>query len=181
MKKVILTILLMTVAETASAGLWEYSLGFSFNRNRYGEGSFQWRRRWGTSLGFQFDNHSGIELSYQDVVVKTRIVGFQDTKFHDRVISANWVFNLTSRQSKFRPYSKLGIGQLIRDATGTYSNGSVPLPGIDELSGVVALGVKIFLVSRVALRIEASTYLEGARISTWEDNLYSEVGISVYF
>ncbi|MCC7440441.1 MAG: outer membrane beta-barrel protein [Bdellovibrionales bacterium] len=168
-------------APAEAQGLWEYSLGFSFQRSNYSDESFAWVRRWGTSLGYQFSNHSAIEVSYQDVYQKTYLHEQQDTRLYDRILSANWVLNITPRDALIRPYFKVGGGHLWRDTSSKYASGDEVVGTYDSLSAIIGLGVKWYVAGQVAVRAEAGSYLEGANIATWEDNVSINLGFSVYF
>ncbi|NDD93118.1 hypothetical protein EBZ37_13690, partial [bacterium] len=80
--------------QPTQASAIEASAGFSFNRSNYGSGNYSWNRRWGASVGYKFSPVSSIELAVQDVVDRTLIVGYEDTRFHDEIYSLNWVQNL---------------------------------------------------------------------------------------
>ena len=81
----------------------------------------------------------------------------------------------------FKPYLRGGIGQLNRDATGTY-NGGYSAPGeLDQVTVIAGAGLKAKLTSRFGLKMEITTYLAGGNISTWKDNISLNVGGSIYF
>lgn len=162
------------------AGTFEVSLGFSFNQSNYSGSNYSWTRRWSASVGYYFTERSGIEISFQDVVDRTKIDGYGDTTFHDRVYSANWVQAITGKTSPLQPYFKVGLGQLDREATGSYINGS-PNPLVLSLTGVVAVGLRIYVTRSFALRVEGTSYLTGGDISTWQDNVGLNFGSSFYF
>jgi hypothetical protein len=165
----------------AAAGNIELSSGLSFNRSAYGGGSYAWTRRWGSSVGYEFSDRSQIEFAYQDMVNRTFIEGYEDTTFHDEVYSFNWVQNLLSRNSPIQPYAKAGIGQLNREATGSYAGGTAPARRVDSITGVLGGGARIFLTRNFAIRAEVTSYLEAGKISTWRDNVGITLGASVTF
>ena len=165
----------------ARAGRFEMSAGGNFGRSDYGDGSYNWSRRWGSSFGYRFSESSSLEVSYQDVVERTLINGYQDTTIHDRIYSLDCTQSLFGRGSLVDPYVKLGVAQLNRDATGIYAMGGSPAAQLDALSGLVGLGVRIRLTPALGLRGEVSSYLQGARISTWQNNTGATAGVSFYF
>ena len=175
------TIAALLGATPARAGYFEVSAGFSFNESNYGDSNYSWTRRWGTSVGYHFTPITEIEASFQDVLDRNHIVNYEDTTFHDRIYSVNIVQSIFGKDALFDPYVKLGVGQLNRDATGTYAFGSSPYSQVDSLTVLVGVGVRIHLSQRFGLRGEASSYLNGGSIRTWQDNVAISAGFSVYF
>jgi len=169
------------VPDSAHAGAFELGFGFFFTRNDYGDGNFSWDRRWGSSFGYHFNEHNEVELAFQDEYTRNLISGLEDTAFHDRVISLNWVQSLLGKDYAVQPYLKLGVGQLIRDASGSYATG-IPVPEeVDSLTGVLGAGMRIYLTRTFALRAEATTYLVGGSLRTWKDNYGVQFGASIFF
>ncbi len=162
----------------AAAGL-EISAGLSFSRSSYGDGNYSWTRRWGSSVGYEFNDRSEIEFAFQEVLDRTYIEGYQDTTFHDEVYSFNWVQNLLGRNSPLQPYVKVGIGQLNRDASGVYAGGSSPPKRLDVVTGVLGGGTRLYLTRSFAIRFEVTSYLEGGNIRTWQDNVGATLGLSI--
>ncbi len=175
------TLLPMLLPWNAAAGVIETSGGFSFNKTTYGDNSFSWTRRYTASFTYYFTEISSIELAYQDAYSRNKILGLEDTTFHDKVYSVNWVQHLTGRDFPVQPYFKVGIGQLNRNATGTYATGGSPPQSEDSLTAILGGGLKIYLTKTFGLRGEATSYLTGAKISTWKDNISATAGISIYF
>jgi hypothetical protein len=165
----------------AAAGNFEYSFGFSFNRSNYSDSNFSWSRRWGTSLGYRFNDRSEVEFAYQDVVDRTRIIGYEDTNFHDQIGSFNLVQNLLDKNAPIQPFVKVGIGQLNRSASGNYAGGASPPSELDSITGVLGVGLRLYLTRSFALRFEATSYLSGGAIRTWKDNIGAQFGTSIYF
>jgi hypothetical protein len=165
----------------AAAGVIEASSGFSYNKTTYGDSSYTWTRRWSASLAYYFTEISSIELAYQDAYSRNKILGIEDTTFHDKIYSVNWVQHLTPRDFPVQPYFKLGIGQLNRDSTGNYATGGTPPQREDSVTGILGAGLKIYITKGFGLRGEGTTYLTGGRISTWRDNISATAGISFYF
>lgn len=181
-KKIIIVILLSTTAiEAQAAGLWEVSFGFSFSRKNYSASDFNWTRRWGASIGYMFLNRSEIELAYQNVVDRRFIKDYEDTTSYDQVYSVNWVQNIFSKESAVQPYFKAGVGQINRKNTGSYANGYAPPREVDAVTVVLGAGLRIFLTRGLALRAEATSYLTGGKVSSWQDNISTTVGASLYF
>ena len=165
----------------AAAGMFELSLGFSFYQSQYDDTSFSWTRRWGTSVSYHFTERSGIELAFQDIYERTFIADYQDTNVHDRVTSVNWVQSFLGKNTPFQPYGKLGVGQLNRDIEGIYPTGPSPTTRVDALTGVLGLGFRAFFTKRVAIRAEATSYLQGGSIRTFKDNIAVSIGGSIFF
>lgn len=174
-------ILALIPSSALGAGGFEISTGFSFSRSQYNNQDFSWNRRWGASLGYNLTETSEIEISFQDVVDRTRIVNYEDTTFHDRIYSANWLQNLVGKSYFVQPYVKGGIGQLNREATGSYANGAAPASRVDSLTAILGGGLRIYLTRSFAIRSEVSSYLTGARIKTWKDNVAYTLGVSLRF
>lgn len=180
---VMVSVLGLAYAGSAEAGAFEVSLGFSFSRSNYGsEYNYSWTRRWGASLGYEFNEKSQIEFAYQDLTDRTFIEGYQDTVFWDRVYSVNWVQSLLGKAYAFQPYFKAGVGQLNRDATGTYGGGaSAPVAQVDSITGVLGAGFRLYFTRTIAFRAEATSYLTGGALSTWQDNWSTSLGLSLVF
>lgn len=182
--KVILLVLTVTAlaeAPRAQAGVVELSVGFSFNQSNYSGESFYWTRRWGASVAYHFSERSGLEFGFQDITDRTFIQGFQDTTFHDQIYSVSWIQSLLPKDYRLQPYFKIGLGQLNRDASGSYADGAVPPPRVDSVTGVIAAGFKLFILKQFAIRSEVTTYLSGGSIRTWKDNIAFSVGLSFFF
>lgn len=165
----------------AHAGVFEIGMGFSFNKSEYAADDYTWARRWSASVGYHFTETSGIEVSYQMVTTRTYIATYQDTTFNDQVYSLNWVQSILPQKTVFQPFFKIGVGQLNRDASGTYAGGSRPPFQIDSLTGILALGFKLYALKNVAFRVEGNTYLVGGSLATWQNNLGLVIGGSFYF
>lgn len=177
----IIILSLVLAPSLAAADPLEFSLGFSFNRSNYSNSNFTWSRRWGTSLGYYFSENAEVEIAFQDVLDRTKLTGFEDTTFHDRIYSANWVQSLSNRNFPIQPYVKLGLGQLNRDAQGSYALGLSPPARLDSLTVVMGAGLRLYFTRRFAIRSEATSYLTGGKISTWQDNIAVTAGASIIF
>lgn len=162
-------------------GVFEFSLGFSYSKSNYTDDNYSWNRRYGASIGYHFSERSGVEFSFQDSLERTYIANYQDTTFKDQIYGLSWIQAVTGRSAPLQPYFKLGVGQLNRDASGSYANGAAPAARVDSLTGILGLGLRVYLSRGFALRGEITTYLQGARIATWKDNLSATAGISIYF
>ncbi len=176
------TITLLALAPSlAKAGAFELGFGFSFNRSTYSQG-YNFTRRWSTTLGYHFSERSGIELGFQDIIDRTVIKDYEDTTFHDRIFSANWVQSFFPKEFPIQPYVKLGIGQLNRDATGFYYNGlAAPPSEVDSLTGILGVGLRIHITKLFSIRSELSSYLVGGRLNTYKDNIALSVGLSFFY
>jgi hypothetical protein len=178
---VLTTVMLIPRQAAAADGAFEISFGFNFSRSNYTDNNFTWSRRWGTSFGYHFNDRSEVEFSFQDNTDRNHIVGYEDTTYHDRVYSINWVQALTGKNAVVQPYVKIGVGQLNREATGTYAGGASPPSVVDSVTGVLGAGTRIYITKAFALRIEATSYLAGGSIGTWDDNFGVAFGASFYF
>jgi hypothetical protein len=163
------------------AGTTEVSVGLGFNRSQYGAVGNSWSRRWTASIGYNFTEITGIELSYQNSTDVTSLPGYQETQLIDQMYSIDWTQALMPRGWPFQPYFKVGIGQLNRDATGYYPNGTTPLARTDSLSGVLGFGVKFYLTKNIAVRGELTSYMPAANINTIYDNISFNGGLSFMF
>lgn len=178
------TIALMTMilgASQAQAGVVELSAGFFYNRTNYSAADYSWSKRLGFSIGYYFTESSQIEFAYQDMVERMFVTNYQDTTFHDRVYSFNWVQSILGKQTRFQPYVKAGLGQLNRDGSGTYAGGGAPPARYDAVTGVIGLGFKLYFTQTFALRTEATSYLAKGSLASWKDNIAASVGLSLLF
>lgn len=175
-----LTILVLAPSR-ASAGYFELSLGGSYSRSQYSEDSYSWSRRWSASVGYYFTETSGLEVSFTESFERTNLVNWQDTSTQDRVYSLNWIQSFMARHFPVQPYLKAGVGQLNREASGSYAFGVSPPEILDSITAVFAVGLKIKITQNFAFRVEGSTLLSGGRIYTWQDNLSGNFGLSYYF
>jgi hypothetical protein len=171
----------MLLPWSAAAGVFETSAGFSFNKTTYGDNSYSWTRRYSASIAYYFTEISSIELAYQDAYSRNKILGLEDTSFHDKIYSVNWVQHITGRDFPIQPYFKVGIGQLNRDAAGTYATGGNPPQREDSVTAILGGGLKLYLTKGFGLRGEVTSYLTGGKISSWKDNISATAGISIYF
>jgi hypothetical protein len=178
---ILLNLFLTDSMNESFAGVMELSGGLSFSRSNYSTDSYSWSRRLNFGIGYHFWAESEIEFQVQDIVNRTKLADFQDTTCHDQIFSVEWVQSLAPRDFFFRPYFKVGIGQLNRDASGTYSGGTSPPAIYDTITGVLGAGVKIHVDEFFSLRVEGSTYLFNGAISTAADNFSVNSGLSIYF
>jgi hypothetical protein len=132
-------------------------------------------------MGYEFTEKTEFEFSFQESTDRTHIESYEDTTFVDRVYSVNIVQSLVGKTSMFQPYLKAGVGQLNRDATGTYGSGAVPISRVDAVTGVVGGGFRLYFTRTIALRGEGISYLTGGDIDTWQDNWATSLGLSVVF
>lgn len=176
----VLVLLISMLPLQAVAGAFELSAGFNFNRSNYTASDYSWTRRWGASIGYHFTDTSEVEIAFQDITDRTSIRNYQDTTFHDQVYSANWVQAFAGKNAAIQPYIKVGIGQLNRDASGSYANGASPPLLVDSLTGVLGAGLRLYLTRGFGIRAEGTTYLTGASIGTWQDNFSVSFGVSLF-
>ncbi len=173
-------ILTFSGIRSAHAERFEFSAGFSFSRSNYSEGNYSWTRRYGATLGYKFSPVSSLEFSVQEAIDRTKIVGYEDTVFTDNVYSVNWIQNLFTLAA-IQPYFKVGAGQLNREASGSYANGTSPNPQTDSLTAVLGLGTRIYVTREFAIRSEVTSYLTGGSIRTYKDNVGMTIGASLAF
>jgi hypothetical protein len=179
---VLLFLFLMPFQAVAEGGVFEISGGISYSRSNYTNGNYSWSKRIGASFGYHLSQFSEIELAFQDVYSVTAISGFENTTFHDQVYSLNWVQSILPKTFAVQPYLKLGVGQLNREASGTYGMGLASPPAIvDSVTVIIGAGLRIYLTRTFAIRAEASSYLTGGSISTWKDNVATTIGLSYLF
>jgi hypothetical protein len=165
----------------AHAGVIELSAGFFYNRTNYSLADYSWSKRLGFSIGYYFTESSQIEFSYQDMIERMFVTNYQDTTFHDRVYSFNWVQSILGKKTRFQPYVKIGVGQLNRDGSGTYAGGGAPPARYDAVTGVLGGGFKFYFTQTFALRTEATSYLAKGNLASWKDNIAASVGLSLLF
>ena len=182
MKKILLFLVLFTVIPLQTlAGTYELGFNFGYNRSKYSATDYTFSRRWGISGAYHFSEMSSIEFSYENVTERTFIDSYQDTTFHDKVISASWVQALLPRDMRIQPFVRGGVAQLNRDVTGSYAGGFSPPSRIDSLSGVIGAGFRFFLSEQFVFKGQYTSYLEGARIKSFGDNVATTIGLSYYF
>jgi hypothetical protein len=178
----ILMMAILAFAGTAEAGVFELGGSYAWSRSNYNGGSFTWSRTYGASLGYYITQDSEIQFSYSDTTTNTFVKEVQDTTYRDRVYSLNILYHLFDDRSAFRPFFRLGVGQLNRDATGSYNGGLFAPPGrLDQVSVIGGLGFKMKVSQQLALKAEATSYLTGGSIGSWQDNLTLNVGGAFYF
>ncbi len=180
--RVIIILIFVPFVSFAGDGVFEVSAGIAYSRSNYTGDNFSWSKRIGASFGYHLSQFSEIELAFQDVYTVTQIAGFENTTFHDQVYSINWVQSLLPKSFAIQPYVKLGVGQLNRDATGTYGFGVASPPTlVDSVTAILGAGLRIYITRTFAIRAEAASYLTGGSISTWKDNVATTVGLSYLF
>lgn len=169
------------IPRAAHAGTVEISVGFSYNHDTYTGSDYSWERRWGASAGYYLTELTEFEVGFQDVYTVTSIAGFENTTFHDQIYSLDWVQNFVGKQFPIQPYSKLGIGQLDRTASGSYTGGVAPPAVLDEVTIIIGAGLRLYFTRSFALRSELTTYLVGGAISTFSQNVAFTAGCSIFF
>lgn len=168
----------------ASASYVELSAGFFFHQTNYGGPSYRWTRQWNSAAAYHFFGHSGLEFSFYDIYELTKVDGVQDTWIHDQLYSINWIQSLVPEDFIFQPYVRTGIGQLNREQGGEYifdDQTVSPARRKDAITVVLGGGAKIFLMKRMALRFDVTSYLDAGRISSYRDNIRTTVGTSFFF
>jgi hypothetical protein len=165
----------------AEAGVFETSLGYSYSKSTYNGGSYNSSHSWNGSFGYYFTQDSQVQFSYQDTNTDEFVPNVQDLHYRDRVYSLNFLYHLFSEGSGVRPYLRFGVGQLNRDATGTYQGGFSPPGRLDQVTVIGGLGFKVKISSRIGFKVEGTSYLTGGSIATWKDNFNLSLGGSFYF
>lgn len=173
--------ILMFLAGNTYAGVFETSLGFSYSRSAYNGGSYSVTQSWNGALGYYLTQDSQVQFSYQDSLNSEFVPNVQDIKYRDRVYSMNFLYHLFSEGAAVRPFLRFGVGQLNRDATGTYQGGFSPPGRLDQVTVISGFGLKFKLSSRFGLRLDGTSYLTGGSIATWKDNFNVALGGSFYF
>jgi hypothetical protein len=158
---------------------FDVSVGYNYTRTRFTDDSYTSMRRWGVSGGYRFTETAELELAFTEVIDRNVLAGLEDTTFHDRIYSLNYVQTLVSRRYALQPYVKVGVGQLNRDAEGTYFGGGEPPASVGAVTGVLAVGTRVYFTRRFAIRIEGTSYLQGGSIRTWSDNFALTFGTSL--
>lgn len=181
MRFIILFALCLFGASTAQADYWEVSSGFSYSRSQYSGGSYAWSRRLGGSIGYNFSDSSTLEVAAQRSRERNHYEGFEDSTYEDQVISVNMVWNILDKKATLQPYIKVGAGQLVRNASISNSAGQSQLQELQQLTGVLGGGFRLYITKATALRVEGTSYLSGAKLNTWKDNFGMTFGISLYF
>jgi len=163
------------------AGVFELGTGFSWQRSNFGNDAYTWLRRYSVSFGYYFTEDSVFSFSYQDSTTKTFVPNVQDTTFRDQVYSLDVSYLFMDQGDTLRPYIKGGIGQLNRDASGTYAGGQRPPGRTDQITAIIGAGIKARISQRFGLKAEAVSYMVGGAISSWKDNLALSFGGSYFF
>lgn len=177
----IIFILLAAFVSHAQAGVFEVGGGFSYGHNTYNGGSFTSAKSWSGSFGYYFTEESEVQFSYQDSTNRDFVSGVQDISYEDRVYSINFLYHFADEEAKFKPFFRVGVGQLNRDATGSYAGAYSPPGRLDQVTVIGGLGIKAKISSRVSLKAEYTTFLSGGSVSTWKDNETLNFGGSFYF
>ncbi len=174
-------IVLLGFGTAAQAGIFEIGGGYSYRHSSYNNGSFTSTTTWNASFGYFFTQDSQVEFLYSDSSSIDFVTGAQDIHYRDRVYSLNFVYHLLSESSQVRPFFRAGVGQLNRDATGTYAGGFSPPGRLDQVTVVGGFGLKAKISSQIGLKAEMTSYLTGGSVSTWKDNIAVLIGGSFYF
>jgi outer membrane protein W len=173
--------LFFVIGPEAMAGIFEIGAGYSYRHSSYNNGSYTSTSTYNASFGYFFTQDSEVEFLYSDSSNIDFVTGVQDIHYRDRVYSLNLVYHLLSESSSVRPFVRAGVGQLNRDATGTYAGGFSPPGRLDQVTVIGGLGFKARISSQFGLKAEATSYLTGGSVSTWKDNIAVSVGGSFYF
>lgn len=170
-----------SIPSIAHAGYFEISGGFYFTKSTYSDTDFNWVRRYGANAGYHFWDMSEIEFTYQDVTDRTVLTGFEDTTFHDQIYGIDWNQALTPKSFPVQPYVKLGVGELNRTASGSYSGGAAPPAVLDQATMILGAGIRVYLTKNFGLRAEAISYITAGGLATYKQNVSTTIGVSIYY
>ena len=174
-------VMLFLLCPDSRAGVFETGTGYSYRQSSYNGGAYTRTKAWNATFGYFFTRDSEVEFVYSDSTTHEFVPNVQDIQYRDRVYSLNLVYHFFSETDPVRPYVRGGVGQLNRDATGTYTGGFSPAGRLDQVTVIGGLGLKAKLAGQFSIRAEATSYLTGGSISTWQDNFAFSVGGSFYF
>ncbi len=166
---------------SAQAGVFDLGGSFAYQRNTYNGGSYSWTKTFSGSLGYFFTEDSEVEFMYQDSTNEEFVPNVQNITYRDRVYSMNFLYHFLDSKATVKPYVRAGVGQLNRDATGTYEGGYSPPGRLDQVTVIGGVGFKAKLTASFGLKAEAVTYLSGGNIATWKNNINISFGGSFYF
>jgi len=176
----LLVLLGLGCMNVAQAGVFELAGSFDWNRSQYAQGSYTWTRSWAASFGYFITPDSEIQVSFSDTTNRSYEPGLQDISYEDRVYSLNLIYYLFSDTSIIRPYFRGGVAQLNRTEGGTVDGVAVPSE-LDQLSVIGGIGLKVKIVEKFSIKAEATSYLTGGAIGSWQDNLTANIGVAFYF
>jgi len=174
-------LLFILSANPVLAGVFDLGGSYSFEKDSYNAGSYTVTRSYSVTFGYYFTQDSELQFMYQDTTTHDFVQSVQDITYRDRVYSLNLLYYLFQRETPVRPYFRIGVGQLNRDASGHYEGGYSPPGRLDQVSVIGGLGFKVRLSNRFGMSAEAISYLIGGNLSTWEDNITLNIGGSFYF
>lgn len=163
--------------ELALAGWFEYNFGFSYSRRNYQDAGYGMSRIFSTGLSYNFLEVSGVEIGYQDILERTKVEG-QNIQTRDQIYSINWIQHILPRRFPVLPYVKLGFGQINKVITDMDTKDRLL---IDWITVLLAAGVKVKILQRIAINVSVASYLEEAKIETYKDNIFFQAGFSIYF
>ncbi|MBC7396154.1 MAG: outer membrane beta-barrel protein [Bdellovibrionales bacterium] len=178
---ILLTMLAGISGVSAQAGVFDLGGGYSYQHSSYNGGSYTSTRTYSASLGYYFTEDSEVEFMYQDSTNEEFVPNVQNLTYRDRVYSVNFLYHFFDAHSPIKPYLRAGVGQLNRDATGSYQGGYSPPGRLDQLTVIGGIGLKAKLTQRFGFKAEAVSYLAGGNIGSWKNNINVSFGGSFYF
>ena len=194
--KLIFCLLLLFVApQAAHSAVIELSGTGSYSKSTFADGFTGYvskERRYSASIEFKFSAVSGIEFQYMN---STSEVSYQtnvgtiikyytpiNIGYKDEVYSVNWVQNLVPSKWMIQPYVKVGGGRLVRKYSELYPEfGTGQVIQQNSVTGVAAVGLRIFLTRAFALKGELETYVPNFHYSQWQTNETFSAGLSWLF
>ena len=168
-------------APAAEAGFFDFSFGFNFTKNTYANDSYSWTRRYGPGLGYHFNETSTLEVSLQDNYERNHFTGFEDSTYHDRIYSVNWVQGLTGKEAILQPYLKGGFGFLEHSATSVNGYNQSQSTRLLQETVVAGAGLRVKITQTIGLRAEGTSYLTDIQLRSFKKNFAATFGVSVYF
>lgn len=176
----------------AQAGQLELGGTIAYGKSNLGQGASSRTNRYTAELAWRFTRVSAIELSYMrgrtkfsqtvqlDSIVMSSIN--QSVTMDDYVISASWVQNFVPADFIIQPYFKIGGGRMVRKQRVVYSAIWTPQEVNQKTeTGVLGLGLRIFLTKRMALKGEFVSYMPRFHLSEWQDSQLFSAGLQWIF
>ena len=184
---------LLVWIEHSEAAVIETSAMLSYSKSTISDTASSRQNRYTASIAFRFTKISAVELSYSVAHTKlSQQLNFTDsilfstisqsTMVDDQVISISWIQNILPAKYIIQPYFKIGAGKLRRRQKVEFS----ALLSTQEQTqksetGVVGLGIRIFLTKHMALKGEFVTYVPKFQFSKWKESQHFSAGLSWLF
>lgn len=193
-RKVLLSLaaLFCLAASPARASVIEISGSAAYGKSDLGDGYKTVQRRYSGSVELKLTQVSGVQFEYSNSWSKytSRIVvgnllpyiTDQNTFYIDQVYSLNWVQNLVPSNWIMQPYFSVGAGKVDRKIRQEVPDtGSVNEVVQKTKTGTAAVGLRLFFLKNLALKLEMKTYMPDFQVKTWKDNQMTSAGLSWVF